>query len=179
MKKLISASWKGRSLENIKLCKALLQYQNTPCGRDAKLPAQKLFGHPIQDKLPAHRRAFAPEWQKKAKVTESKAEAKEQSVKERYDLHCKSMKDLDVGTKVAVWNAGSNLWDIYGTITEIGPFRRYRVKTQAGRLLVRNRMFLRRHHSMSAFPGSRNTETDPTNRNLSLFAKNAEGVNDL
>ncbi len=93
MKKLISASWKGRNLENIKLCKALLQYQNMPCGRDAKLPAQKLFG--------------------------------------------------------------------------------------AGRLLERNRMFLRRHHSMSAFPGSRNTETDPTNRNLSLFAKNAEGVNDL
>ena len=99
----------------------------------------------------------------KRKVTESTAEAKEQSVKERYDLHCKSMKDLDVGTKVAVWNAGSNLWDIYGTITEIGPFRRYRVKTQAGRLLVRNRMFLRRHHSMSSFPGSRNTETDRPN----------------
>ena len=160
MKKLISASWKGRSLDNNKLCKALLQYRNTPCGRDAKSPAQKLFGHPIQDNLPAHRRAFAPEWQKKAKVTESTEEAKEQNTKEHYDLHCKSMKDLDVGTRVAVWNAGSNLWDIYGTITEIGPFRRYRVKTQAGRLLVRNRKFLRRRNSMSVFPGSRNTETE-------------------
>ncbi len=65
-----------------------------------------------------------------------------------------------VGTRVAGWNAGSNLWDIYGTITEIGPFRRYRVKTQAGGLLVRNRKFLKRRNSMSVFPGSRNTETE-------------------
>ncbi len=91
---------------------------------------------------------------------ESTEEAKEQNAKEHYDLHCKSMKDLDFGTRVAVWKAGSNLWDIYGTITEIGPFRRYRVKTQAGRLLVRNRKLLRHRNIMSVFPGPRNTETE-------------------
>jgi transposase InsO family protein len=32
-----------------------------PCRKDGTSPTQKLFGHPIQDTLPAHRRSLAPE----------------------------------------------------------------------------------------------------------------------
>ena len=49
MKKLIYASWTGRSLDHDKLCRALLQYRNTPSRKDGLSPAQKLFGHPVQD----------------------------------------------------------------------------------------------------------------------------------
>ena len=53
MKKLIRASWTGRSLDHDKLCRAILQYRNTPCRKDGLSPVQKLFGHPVQDILPA------------------------------------------------------------------------------------------------------------------------------
>ena len=56
IKKLISAAWSGRSINWDKLSRALLQYRNTPCQKDGFSPAQKLFGHPVQDTLPAHRR---------------------------------------------------------------------------------------------------------------------------
>ena len=49
MKKLISAAWTGRSIDWNKLSHALLQYRNTPCRKDGFSPAQKLFGHPVQD----------------------------------------------------------------------------------------------------------------------------------
>jgi len=46
-------------LDDEKLCKALLQYHNTPSAHDGLSPAQKLFGHPVQDTLSAHSRSFA------------------------------------------------------------------------------------------------------------------------
>ena len=49
----------------------ILQYRNTPCWKDALSPAQKLFGHPVQDHLPAHRRSFSLEWQKAAQAIEA------------------------------------------------------------------------------------------------------------
>ena len=64
MKKLIRAAWTGRSLDEDTVKRALLQYQNTPSRKDGLSPAQKLFGQPIQDALPAHRRSFALQWQK-------------------------------------------------------------------------------------------------------------------
>ena len=53
-------------LDDGKLAQALLQYRNTPSQRDGLSPAQKLFGRPVQDTLPAHNRAFKPEWQRSA-----------------------------------------------------------------------------------------------------------------
>ena len=73
MKKLISAAWTGRSVNWDKLSRALLQYRNTPSRKDRLSPAQRLFGHPVQDTLPAHCRSFAPEWQKS--MVEAKAAA--------------------------------------------------------------------------------------------------------
>ena len=64
MKKLICTSWNGRHLDHEKFCRTLLQYQNTPTRKDGLSLAQKLFGHPVQDTLPAHHRSFAPEWQR-------------------------------------------------------------------------------------------------------------------
>ena len=70
MKKIIQASWIGSCLDEGKLTRALLQYCNTPSRRDQLSPAQKLFGHPIQDVIPAHRKAYAPQWQKSAEETD-------------------------------------------------------------------------------------------------------------
>jgi len=63
MKKIIKIAWNGRFLDTNKLCRAFLQYRNSPSRKDGLSSAQKLYGHPIQDILPAHNRSFAPEWQ--------------------------------------------------------------------------------------------------------------------
>ena len=47
-------------LNDNKLCRALLY---TPSCRDGLSPAQKLYGHPVQDTLPAHHCSFSPQWQ--------------------------------------------------------------------------------------------------------------------
>ena len=70
MKKLLHATWTGRSLDHDKLCRVLLQYRNTPSRKDGLSPAQKLFRHPMQDILPAHHRSFLPEWQRPIAIAE-------------------------------------------------------------------------------------------------------------
>ena len=145
MKKLITAAWTGRSVNQDKLFRALLQYRNTPSRRDGQSPAQKLYGHPIQDTLPAHRRSFAPEWQRHSLNTEESLKISE----EYYDQHAHKLPDLQVGSHVAIQNTSSKLWDIYGIITAIAPHRRYFVRTQSGNILVRNRRFLRKRIATS------------------------------
>ena len=149
MKKLISAAWSGRSINWDKLSRALLQYRNTPCRKDGFSPAQKLFGHPVQDTLPAHRRSFAPEWQKSAQEVEEAAKRTQETVQTSYNQHAHPLCDLQVGNHVAIQNPTSAMWDIYGIITSIGSHRRYFIKTQSGRILVRNRRFIRKRRPLS------------------------------
>ena len=81
MKKLIRTSWRGRSVDEDVLTRALLQYRNTPSRKDGLAPAQKLYGTPIQDTLPAHHRAFSHVWQKRMLDAEkSTLENKERAV---------------------------------------------------------------------------------------------------
>ena len=143
MKKLLAASWDHRQLNEEKLCGALLQYQNTPSCKDGLSPAQKLFGHPNQDILPAHRRSFAPEWQKSTEEAEQQAMDTREDAKVSYDTHTHSLPDIHIGSKVALQNRHTKLWDIYGTVVAIGPHRCYHVKTSGGQILVLNQRFLR------------------------------------
>ena len=154
MKKILAASWDHRHLNEDQLCCALLQYRNTPSRKDGTYPAQKLFGHPIQDSIPAHRRSFAPEWQKSTQEAEQQATETLAQSKEFYNTHAHSLPDIPVGSKVALQNQQTKLCDIYGIVVSIGPNRRYFVKTQSGRILARNRRFLRRRTPASLQPPS-------------------------
>ena len=73
MKKIISTSWGSRSLKADTMCRTLLQYCNIPSRKDGQSPAQKLYGRPIQNTLPAHHCSFAPEWQQSALEAEQLA----------------------------------------------------------------------------------------------------------
>jgi len=75
VKKIIYTAWNSRSLDHNKFCRALLQYRNTPSRKDWLSPAQKLYGHPVQDTLPAHRRSFSQEWQRTAEAVKQQAVA--------------------------------------------------------------------------------------------------------
>ncbi len=160
MKKLISAAWTGRSIDWDKLSRSLLQYRNTPSRKDGRSPAQKLFGQPVQDSLPAHRRSFAEEWQQSSDDTDRKAAISEQQGQRYYNQHARDLAQLQIGSPVAIQNPTSHAWDIYGTVTAVGPHRRYFVKTRSGRVLTRNRRFLRKRIPSSVCGG--NWEPAPT-----------------
>ena len=51
-----------------------MQYRNTPSSQDGLSPAQKLFGHPVQDTLPAHPKSFDPQEQTNLDRAAEKAE---------------------------------------------------------------------------------------------------------
>ena len=152
MKKILVASWDHRHLNEDKLCCALLQYCNTPSCKDGLSPAQKLFGHPIQDTLPAHRHSFAPEWQKGTQEAEQQVTETLKQSKTFYNIHAHSLPDIHIGSPVALQSQQTKLWNVYGTVVTIGPHHRYYVKTHSGRVLVCNRCFLQRHIPASLQP---------------------------
>ena len=154
MKKLIRAAWNGRHMDDDKLTQALLQYRNTPSRKDGLSPAQKLFGHPIQDTMPAHRKAFLPEWQRTAAEVEKQAINTQETVEHTYNQHAHPLPMITVGSHVAVQSHNTKLWDIYGIVTEVSPHRRYFIKTQSGRMLVRNRRFIRRRVPLTPTSGT-------------------------
>ena len=157
IKKLLRAAWTGRAINQNHLARALLQYRNTPSRLS---PAQKLFGRPIQDTLPAHRWAFAAEWQTRAKESERQALATKDATEKSYNQHTRPLPDITIGSHVAIQNQDTKHWDRYGIVVDISRYRRYFIKTGNGRILVRNRRFIRRRVPMSLLAGL-NHEEDP------------------
>ena len=115
-------------------------------------PAQKLFGRPIQDTIPAHRRSFAHEWQKHGDEIEKQVTKSLQDAQVYYNQHTANLPDIGMGSCVALQHPQTKMWDIYGTVVDIGPYRRYFVKTQSGRVLTCNHRFLRRRTAASLCP---------------------------
>ncbi len=139
MKKIIRGSWNGHQLDQNKLARSLLQYRNTPSRRDGTSPAQKLYGHSIQDALPAHRLAF-----KHRQPDRSKELAVDNYNQQYYNQKAHPLPEIHVGTNVAIQNPSTKRWDTYGIIIRIGPHRQYHIKMTNGRTLIRNRRFIRR-----------------------------------
>ncbi|KZS19676.1 Uncharacterized protein APZ42_013836 [Daphnia magna] len=72
MKKLIAGSWSSGSFDQDKSGKELLLFRNAPTAGGASL-SQIVFRRPTRDLIPAHRRSFAPEWQKAVGLLEKRA----------------------------------------------------------------------------------------------------------
>ena len=125
-------------------CRALLQCRNTPSRKDGLSPVQKLYGHPIKDILPAHRKSFASKWQQSLKESAAKTEATVESSRKYYNTTTHPLCEVSVGTNIAIQNHQSRLWDTYGIVTAIGPQRQYHVKTSRGNILIRNQRFIQR-----------------------------------
>ena len=142
MKKLLQHSWNGRALDSEQFCRSLLQYRKTPSRKDGLSPVQKLFGHPVQDILPAHRQSFLQQWQLPPQEAIQQVEDTFKLSAAYYNVHAHTWPDIHVGSHVAVQNPQSRLWDIYGIVTEIGPHCRNYIKTTGGRVLIHNRHFL-------------------------------------
>jgi hypothetical protein len=151
MKKLISGSWTAGSFDADKFGKGLLLYRNAPHS-GGRSPAQAVFGHPIRDCLPAHRRSFAPEWQKNSDVLEKRERRSVALRAEHYNRRTHPLPDLCIGNHVLIQHPVTKCWSTPGIIIEVGDHRDYLVKTPAGRIFRRNRRFLRRR--IPAMPSS-------------------------
>ena len=153
MKNLITSNIKTRSIDQNSILKGLIQYRNTPSQRDGLSPAQKLFGQPIQDDLPIHRKAFKKEHQKAFEKATERAQHHQEKQAENFDKNARNLPDLRVHQPVAVFNERTKTWDIYATVIECTARRRYLVKTTAGAILCRNRKFLRPRNRYSIVAG--------------------------
>lgn len=157
--KIICTAWNGRQLDEDLLCRALLQYRNTPARKEGLSPAQKLHGRPVQDTLLAHRRSFLDKWQKTVKETDwvdTKVE-----MENYYNRHTHALHDMVTVSHVAIQNSEMKSWDIYGTVVDITPYRHYYVKTQNGYVIMRNCQFIR-HRAPLSLPSGATLSLQPS-----------------
>ena len=170
MKKLVRRCWNPRTgdVDNDKWAKGLLQWRNTP--RDDQLsPAQVLYGHPVRDTLPVHKRAFAPEWQRAIREADARRDLQNEQKTTHYDSTAHDLPPLDNHTPVVIQNHVTKKWDAYGTVIEVGRNRDYLVRLPSGRVWRRNRRFLR-ECAAAADPGERNQPAPPAPRRLRHWA---------
>ena len=142
VKKIVRGSCHNNKVDMDKVARGLLQHCNTPRYTGSS-PAQMLFGHPIRDLLPAHRRAFDATWQKTADEIDQQRSDKRSQVIEEYNTRSKSLPPLNVGDHVALQDPCSKRWERYGVVVDTGAHRDYLIKLPSGRILRRNRRYLR------------------------------------
>ena len=81
--------------------------------------------------------------------TEKIASESQQRVELYYNLHACTLPEIHIGSNVAIQNRDTKRWDIYGKVTHIDLHHQYYIKTSSGRVLVRNRRFIRRRAPLS------------------------------
>ena len=122
--------------------RARLEFTNAP--RPGGLsPAQLLFGRSLRSCLPAHTSTFAPVWQCEMEKCDRRAAARAQSAKASYDAHSRPLPPLQTGNHVRIQDTVSKRWDRVGVVVEVRHPRDYCIRLPSGRLLWRNRRFLR------------------------------------
>ena len=84
------------------MARALLQYHNTPSRKDGQSPAQKLFGRPMQDTLPAYCHSFVPEWQRSTIEAEQLAANTLAHSESYYNAHAQQLADIQLGANIAL-----------------------------------------------------------------------------
>lgn len=146
VKSLVAKTTKNGDLDCDEFAKGLLEIRNGP-RIGGRSPAQILFGLPMRSTVPTHHRAYAAEWQRVATECDEKVESERQKVKVRYDKTAKPLPLFGIGTWVNVQDQKSGRWEKTGVVVAVGKNRDYLVKLPSGRVLWRNRRFLRRHHS--------------------------------
>ena len=121
----------------------LLEFRNTP-RTNGFSPSQLLFGRPLQSQVLAHPSAFNQEWRDLRNTIDQAASSLAAKARQRHDQHAKSLPVLRHGTVVRVQHPRSNRWDTVAEVIEVKRSgRSYGVKTESGRVLWRNRRFLR------------------------------------
>ena len=92
----------------------------------------------------AHPSAFKQEWRDLRNTIDQAASSLAAKAQQRHDQHAKPLPVLRHGTVVRVQHPCSKRWDTVAEVIEVKRSgRSYGVKTESGRVLWRNRRFLR------------------------------------
>ena len=142
-KGLLAKTSKNGSLDSDAFRKGIIELRNTPqaCGLS---PAQIVFGHPMRSNVVTHHRAYRQEWKKGRTEADQKAATLRAKAKKRHDEHAKRLPVLKIRTVVRVQHPVTRRWSTIGEIIDQDRrARSYTIKTESGRVLWRNRRFLR------------------------------------
>ena len=142
MKALVSKTTTAGRLDTDEFHLRLLEWRNTP--REAGLsPAQIVFGHSLRSLVPAHRRSFHRKWHKTLEDFNRTVFEKKKISEDRYNLTSKPLLHLHMGEEVRIQNPKSKIWDECGTVVGVGKNRDYLIKLPNGKIMWRNRKFLK------------------------------------
>ena len=147
-KRLIQKSTVNGDLDSDAYAKGLLELRNTPRA-DGRSPAEILYGHPLRTTVPVHHKHFAMTWQERADECDQRAQQQARKATARYNATAHPLSSLKIGQHVSVQSHTTGLWDNVGTIVAIGRRRTYLVKMPSGRVLWRNRRFLRSYRPLT------------------------------
>ena len=143
-------------LEPRQILSCLAPIQKYPISKGWTFPSPEALWPPY----PRHPSCpFSQEWQQKMEEVERQTNATQESITTYYNTHAYPT-EIEIGSNVAIQNPRTKFWDIYGSIIDISPNRRYYIKTSSGRVLVRNRRFLRRRFPLSIPPPPHNSIHD-------------------
>ena len=125
---------------------AMLELRNTPRA-DGRSPNQVLFGRTLRSTVPIHHSAFRQENQVEIQNAHEKRRRNEEKATALYNSTARDLKDFILGDEVRIQDPVSKEWNKTGEIVKAGiKNRSYHVKLNNGKLLWRNRRFLRKFH---------------------------------
>ena len=120
----------------------MLELRNTP-REGGKSPAELLMGQPLRSRVPAHWSAFSKQNLKALDAYDEHRAKQLEKTTARYNASASDLPTLSVGTFVRIQDPATKVWNRTGYIVWQGRSRDYRVKTPSGRVLWRNRRYLR------------------------------------
>ena len=134
------------SLNTDKVCQALLQYRNTPLQGLGLSPSQLLFHRKLRDCMPSktfHLKPH-PEWVEAGNQREKAFYERNIRLIQEYDRTAHPLPTLDVGSTVLAQDgSGCHRWNRTGKIVEIAG-RKYTIRMHgSGRIVTRNRRFIK------------------------------------
>lgn len=149
VKNLLAKCTENGTLNKTALLRGLLEYYNTPreCGLS---PAQMVFGRSIRSIVPVPTAQYKKEWNEIRRAYDKKADRIRELAQEKYNERAHSLSELQEGDVVRIQNHVTKRWDKIGQIVRAVPNRRnYWIRQESGRILRRNRKYLRPHFGTS------------------------------
>ena len=140
MKSLVAKSTVSGNIDSDEFCEGHLEWLNTP-KQHGLSPVEVLYGFPIRSIVPATLKSLSKTWKEQLENLD-KSTSKERK-EEYYNHHAEPLKSLRIGDKVRIQDPATKKWDRCGDIVGIGKNRDYHVCLPSGRVLWRNRRFVK------------------------------------
>ena len=138
------------SLKTDAVCRALLQYRNTPIKNLGLSPAQLLFHRHLRDALPMRSSLLKPHkrWIIAASNREKAFQERNSATAARYNTFTRDLKPIPIGSRILIQDfKNKKRWNRSGRVVERDD-RQYTICVDgSSRVITRNRKFIRPDHA--------------------------------